>query len=321
MGTTNNSLIRINDVINEGGVKSIDSINENTIKLIKDRDITKGPVGIDTPLFYNVTLKKIYGDTHLTKFQDLEIAKTYTVKLNVSLPLPALVWTGYTLYGFNAIVSYPNGTSKLNAINVTSLSTDKSIEIKDCCDNAKIKVSRSSGNSGATISSLTGEKNANVEINSVFTEGDGVICDRTLEYSCFTLTKNDNDDPIPSDNRIIDIYISTKDVDIYSLRIDSAVYGTGNTESELEDLVNKPNLQINIPDLIGEISVFPNSSAAAHTTIEVPVDTYVAVYLEASQGSESDSSTVSWAEGNQQSIDPGNTRVPLTYTINVIRKS
>ena len=136
MGATNNSLIRISDVVGEGGVRNTSSPSK--IALIKDKDITKGADEVKGPLFYNVTLKNEYGDTHLTKFQDLEIAKTYPITLKVSLPTTA--WTAYTLYGFTATVSYPNGTSKSNSINQEVLSTDKDIEIENCCDNAKIKV-------------------------------------------------------------------------------------------------------------------------------------------------------------------------------------
>ena len=91
MGATNNSLIRISDVINAGGVRNPSSVNidENTDKLIKDKDITKGTGQLTAPLFCNVTLKNEYGDTHLTKFQDLEIAETYPITLHVSLPSTA----------------------------------------------------------------------------------------------------------------------------------------------------------------------------------------------------------------------------------------
>lgn len=329
MGTTNNSLIRINDVINAGGVRNPNGVNPNekTNKLIKDRDITKGTGQIAVPLFCNVTLKNEYGDTHLTKFQDLDIAETYTVGLGVSLPSTA--WTGYTLYGFNATVSYPNGASKFNSISVNSLSTDTTIELENCCDNAKIKVSSLLlGNSGATISSDTfGEVSADVEINSLFTFGDGAVCTGPMTYPCFTLTKQSGiigpvTPPVTGDTgtvvtRKVDIYISTVNVGLYRLLIDTATYGTGSTLSEVQDIDNLR--QEAIPYFLTEISGLSISTAAVQTTIVVPVDAYVAIYLSDPSGSASNQITMSrysWNENNWQYVSPGNTRASVTYTIN-----
>ena len=332
MGVTNNSLVRVGDVVNAGGVKNTFSSSVNGNKLIKDKDITKGTGtgSFVSPLFYNVTLKNEYGDTHLTKFQDLEIAKTYPVILKVSLPSTA--WTGYTLYGFDATVLYPNGASNSNSINVKSLSTGTTIEIKNCCDNAKIKVSSSQlKDSGATISSdKTGAVPAKVEINSMFTEGNGVTCEGTLEYSCFTLTRDFGfidpdkpiDPPVTGDSgtvstRKIDIYISTENVSLYCLRIDRASYGTGSTLSEVENTVN-PVTQVEILELITDKSGLPSSSMAVQATIEVPTDAYVAIYLSDPKGSANVSTAFAqyaWAENNYQYVSPGHKRTYVTYTI------
>ena len=328
MGVTNNSLVRVGDVVNAGGVKNtFSSVNGN--KLIKDKDITKGTGtgSFVSPLFYNVTLKNEYGDTHLTKFQDLEIAETYPVILKVSLPLPSTGWTGYTLYGFDATVLYPNGASNSNAIKVKSLSTDTTIEIKNCCDNAKIKVSPSLfGNSGATISSdKTGKVAAKVEINSLFTEGDGVTCAGPLEYSCFTLTRDldfiDPDEPVTppvsAQTRKIDIYISTENVSLYRLRIDKASYGTGSTLQEVQDTA-KPVKQVDISELTTEKSGLPSSSMAVQATIEVPADAFVVIHLSDPKGSANVSTAFAqyaWAENNYQYVSPGHKRTSVTYTI------
>lgn len=327
MGVTNNSLVRVSDVVNAGGVKNTFSSSVNGNKLIKDKDITKGTGtgSFVSPLFYNVTLKNEYGDTHLTKFQDLEIAETYPVILKVSLPSTG--WTGYTLYGFDATVLYPNGASNSNAIKVKSLSTNTTIEIKNCCDNAKIKVSPSLfGDSGATISSdNSGKVPAKVEINSLFTEGDGVTCTGPLEYSCFTLTRDLDfidpdkpiDPPVSAQTREIDIYISTENVSLYRLRIDKASYGTGSTLPEVQDTA-KPVKQVNISELTTEKSGLPSSSAAVQATIEVPADAYVVIYLSDPKGSANVSTALAqyaWAENNYQYVSPGHKRTSVTYTI------
>ena len=327
MGVTNNSLVRVGDVVNAGGVKNTFSPNISDNKLIKDKDITKG-IGTGSfvsPLFYNVTLKNEYGDTHLTKFQDLEIAETYPVILKVSLPSTG--WTGYTLYGFDATVSYPNGASNSNAINVKSLSTDTTIEIKNCCDNAKIKVSPSLfKDSGATISSdKSGKVAAKVEINSMFTEGNGVTCAGPLEYSCFTLTRDFSfidpdkpiDPPVSAQTRKIDIYISTENVSLYRLHIDTASYGTGSTLSEVQDTAN-PVTQVEISELTTEKSGLPSSSMAVQATIEVPADAYVVIHLSDPKGSANASTALAqyaWAENNYQYVSPGHKRTSVTYTI------
>lgn len=324
MGVTNNSLVRVGDVVNAGGVKNTFSSSVDGNKLIKDKDITKGTGtgSFVSPLFYNVTLKNEYGDTRLTKFQDLEIAETYPVILKVSLPSTG--WTGYTLYGFDATVSYPNGASNSNAINVKSLS-DTTIEIKNCCDNAKIKVSPSLfGDSGATISSdNSGEVPAKVEINSLFTEGDGVTCTGPLEYSCFTLTRDFGfidpdkpiDPPVSAQTRTIDIYISTENVTLYRLSIDKASYGTGSTLSEVQNTAVK---QVEISELITEKSGLPSSSMAVQATIEVPADAFVVIHLSDPNGSANASTALAryaWAENNYQYVKPGHKRTYVRYTI------
>lgn len=313
MGATNNSLIRISDVVGAGGVKNTSSTSKDANQLIKDKDITKGTDEVN-PLFYNVTLKNEYGDTHLTKFQDLEIAKTYPITLKVSLPTTA--WTAYTLYGFTATVSYPNGTSKSKLINQKVLSTDKDIEIENCCDNAKIKV-LSSPSSGATISTdgLKGF-DADVAINSLFTEGDGLVCTGLSEYSCFTLTRKFDpvDPPIFVPTRKIEIMVKSQ-LQLYRVLITTATYCSGSTLQEVEN--HSTLIQNSISALENkEITNFGNSTAV---TISVPRDAYVAVYLSnpsASPNSMEPLSQYRWIEDNWQYVSPGTGKTSVTYTVN-----
>ena len=312
MGATNNSLIRISDVVGAGGVRNTSSTSKDANQLIKDKDITKGADEVKGPLFYNVTLKNEYGDTHLTKFQDLEIAKTYPITLKVSLPTTA--WTAYTLYGFTATVSYPNGTSKSNSINQKDLSTDKDIEIENCCDNAKIKV-LSSPSSGATISSDASKVDANVAVNSLFTEEDGLVCTGPSEYPCFTLTGKFTpiDPPIIGPRRKIEIVVRSQLL-LYRLLITKATYCTGST---LEEVKNHSTLQTSISALENkEITGFGNSTAV---TINVPSNAYVAVYLSSPSASPTNMEPLSqykWIEDNWQYVSPGTGKTSVTYTVN-----
>ena len=316
MGATNNSLIRISDVVGAGGVRT-SSPSKDANQLIKDKDITKGADEVKGPLFYNVTLKNEYGDTHLTKFQDLEIAETYPVTLKVSLPTTA--WTAYTLYGFTATVSYPNGTSKSNLISQKVLSTDKDIEIENCCDNAKIKVLSSSG-SGATISSdAFGKVDAKVAINSIFTEEDGLVCTGPSEYPCFTLTKKVTtidpvDPPIFVPTRKIDIVVKSQ-LALYRVLITTATYCSGSTMQEVEN--HSTLIQKSISQLENkEITDFGYSTAV---TINVPRDAYVAVYLSDPGASPTNMEPLSqykWIEDNWQYVSPGTGKTSVTYTIN-----
>ena len=312
MGATNNSLIRISDVVGAGGVRT-SSPSKDANQLIKDKDITKGTDEVN-PLFYNVTLKNEYGDTHLTKFQDLEIAKTYPITLKVSLP--ATAWTAYTLYGFTATVSYPNGTSKSKLINQRTLSTDKDIEIENCCDNAKIKV-LSSPSSGATISSDgLSEFDANVAINSLFTEGDGLVCTGISEYPCFTLTRGFDpiDPPIIVQRRKIDIIVKSQ-LALYRLLIFAATYCTGSTLQEVEN--PSTLIQKSISALENkEITDFGFSTTV---TIDVPRDAYVAVYLSDPSASPNNTEPLSqyrWIENNWQYVSPGTGKTSVTYNVN-----
>ena len=314
MGATNNSLIRISDVVGAGGVQNTSSPSKDANQLIKDKDITKGADEVKGPLFYNVTLKNEYGDTHLTKFQDLEIAETYPVTLKVSLPTTA--WTAYTLYGFTATVSYPNGTSKSKLINQKVLSTDKDIEIENCCDNAKIKV-LSSPSSGATISSDASKVDANVAINSLFTEGDGLVCTGLSEYPCFTLTGKFTpiDPPIFEPTRRIEIDVKSQ-LALYRVLIITAAYCTGSTLSEVKN--HNTLIQTSISALENkEITNFGNSTAV---TISVPRDAYVAIYLSnpsASPNSIEPLSQYRWIEDNWQYVSPGTGKTTVTYTVNI----
>lgn len=334
MGKTNNSTIKVKDVIDSGGIRTVflSELTEN--QLIKDIDITTGrkitPAGFFNPgpLFHNVTLKNEYGDNHLTKFQDLDIAETYPITLGVALPSTA--WTGYTLYGFTADVTYPNGTLISHTINITETTTDKNIEIENCVDNARVKInSLLLKDSGATISdTLAGKVDAYVKISPLFTEGDGVVCTGPIGYPCFELTRKfDVIDPVippstgdtgtPITTRKIDIYINTENIGLYRLLIQTATYGTGTTLSEVQD--HKNLLQARIPELSKEISGLSMSSTAVQATIEVPSNAYVAIYLSDPSGSASNNLTMSlysWAEDNYQYVSPGNTRASVTYTIN-----
>ena len=244
----------------------------------------------------------------------MEIAKTYPITLKVSLPTTA--WTAYTLYGFTATVSYPNGTSKSNSINQKVLSTDKDIEIENCCDNAKIKV-LSSPSSGATISSDASKVDANVAINSLFTEGDGLVCTGPSEYPCFTLTGKFTpiDPPIFVPTRKIEIDVKSQ-LNLYRLLITTATYCSGSTLQEVEE--NHSTLfQKHISELENkEITDFGNSTAV---TINVPRDAYVAIYLSNPSASPTNMEPLSqytWIEGNRQYVSPGTGKTSVTYTVN-----
>lgn len=331
MGKTNNSTIKVKDVIDSGGLRTVSLSDLTENQLIKDIDITTGRKNNFSlgPLFHNVTLKNEYGDNHLTKYQDLDIAETYPITLHVTLPSTA--WTGYTLYGFTASITYPNGTLRSHTINITETTTDKNIEIENCIDNARVKIIQSLfKDSGATISgTLAGKVDADVEISPSFTEGDGVVCTGPLGYPCFELTRSlypigpvippvTGDTGTPITTRKIDIYINTENVGLYRLLIQTATYGTGTTLSEVQD--HKNLLQAHIPELsFKEISGLSISSTAVQATIEVPNNAYVAIHLSDPSGSASNLGNMalySWVENNYQYVSPGNTRASVTYTIN-----
>ena len=332
MGKTNNSTVKIKDVVDSGGIKALRLTDIGNNQLLKGIDITKGRKGtgpiIAGPLFHNVTLKNEYEDSHLVKFQDLDIAETYPITLTVKTPTTA--FTGYTLYGFTANVTYPNSTVKSHSINIRETIGDKNIEIENCCDNAKVKVSASLLKvSGATISNSTSTFNADIAINPLFTEGDGVVCTGPLVYSCFTLTRGfipiDPEGPIRPPvtgdtgtvvTRKIDVYINTESFSLYKLLINTATYGTGTTLSEVQD--HSRLRQAVIPELSKEFSGLSISSTAVQATIEVPVNAYVAIYLSDPQGSPNNSTQYaqySWVENNCQYVSPGSIRESVTYTL------
>ena len=321
MGATNNSLVKIQDIKKSGGILTENfSIDKN--KLLKDIEITTkqqqqtGQVH-SGPLCYNVTLKNKYGNDHLTKFQDLDIAETYPITLQVTLP--SAQWTGYTLDGFTAKVTYPNGAIKNKFISIIVTTANKNIVLENCCDNAKVKVSVSSFRSGATISTTAKTVNADVAINSLFTEDDGLICTGTNSYSCFTLTQGftPGGPVVTGDTGTSrDVVISINTKNIFSdnqIFIENAKYATGTTLSEAQNSLT----WFEIPELSNQVfSNLPASSAAVKTTISVPTNSYVAIYL-ADPLDKRITSTYKWEKGNYQYIQADSIRNSVTYTITI----
>jgi hypothetical protein len=212
-----------------------------------------------------------------------------------------------------------------NNISITEKSTNMLIPVTGCCEGARVKITPSLLGSGATIyNSLGGPYNANVTVNNGFTSGDGYLCVSAQTYPCFTLTRGfdpvkppTGDTGVTINTRKIDIYISTKNVGLYRLLIQTATFGTGTTLSEVQDYNNLR--QAVIPELSKEISGLSISSTAVQATIEVPNNAYVAIYLSDPSGSASNNlmmSLYSWEENNYQYVSPGNTRASVTYTIN-----
>ena len=321
MGATNNSLVKIQDIKKSGGImtKNNFSIDEN--KLLKDIEITTrqqqetGQVH-SGPLCYNVTLKNEYGNDHLTKFQDLDIAKTYPITLAVSIPNGM---TGYTLHGFTAKVTYPNSSVKSHSIDITETTSDTNIVLENCCDNAKVKVSVSSFRSGATISTTAKTVNADVAINSLFTEDDGLICTGPNSYSCFTLTQGlTPGGPVITGDigtyREIVISINTANISSdNNMFIENAKYATGTTLSEAQNSLT----WFEISELSSkDFSGLPVSSAAVKTTISVPAKSYVAIYL-TDPIDKRIITTYKWEEGNNQNIQPSPLPESVTYTVTI----
>lgn len=329
MGTANNSIAKIKDITSAGGLKAFTKLGEETTKLLKGENFktdTSGTLG-GGHLFYNVVMKKNYDDKQLVRFQDLNILETFPIYLRVE---SLLAFTAYTLYGFNAVITYPNGTSKMrgNDISITEPSTNMLIPVTGCCEGARVTITSSLLGSGATYyNSLGGPYDATVTVNNGFTSGDGYLCVSGQTYPCFTLSRSFGPvDPVipPTGDtgttvttRKIDIYISTKNIGLHRLLIQTATFGTGTTLSEVQD--HKNLKQALIPELSKEISGLSMSSTAVQATIEVPSNAYVAIYLSDPSGSASNLGNMalySWKENNYQYVSPGNSRASVTYTIN-----
>ena len=314
MGATNNSLVKLQDIVDSGGIKTENfSIDEN--KLLNDIEITTrqqqtGQVHLG-PLCYNVTLKNNYGKGHLTKFQDLDIAETYPITLAVSIPTGM---TGYTLHGFTAKVTYPNNSVKSHSIDITETTSDTNIVLENCCDNAKVKVSTNAENSGATISDSMFRYNANVSISPLFTRGDGLTCTGEAVYSCFTLTDASFTPGGPDvsggvgTKRNIVISINTTNMSSdRQLLIKEAKYATGTKPLDVQD---PSSLTWTAISEISSPSDFTPSSA----TISVPARAYVAIYL-ADPIDVNVATTYKWKEGNYRYIQPSPLPESVTYTV------
>lgn len=322
MGATNNSLVKLQDIVRSGGIKTENfSIDEN--KLLNDIEITSrqpqesGQIHLG-PLCYNVTLKNEYRKDHLTKFQDLDIAETYPITLKVTIPTGM---TGYTLYGFTAKVTYPNSSVTSHSIDITETTSNTDIVLQNCCDNAKVKVSANAENSGATMtmSGFNRIFNANVSISPIFSRGNGLICTGASGYSCFTLTDTLNPGgPVVTGDigtyREVVISINTKNIfSDNQIFIENAKYATGTTLAEAQNSLT----WLEIPELSNQVfSGLPASSAAVKTTISVPANSYVAIYL-ADPIDKQIVTTYKWNEGNYQHIQANSIKNSVTYTITI----
>ena len=320
MGATNNSLVKIQDIKKSGGIMTENfSIDEN--KLLKDIEITTrqqqqtGQVH-SGPLCYNVTLKNKYGNDHLTKFQDLDIAKTYPITLAVSIPNGM---TGYTLHGFTAKVTYPNSSVTSHSIDITETTSNKNIVLENCCDNAKVKVSVNAENSGATMSDSRLTYKASVSISPIFAKGNGLTCTGASVYSCFTLSDGlTPGGPVVTGDigtyREIVISINTKNIfSDNQIYIKNAKYATGTTLTEVQN--NSDLTWFEIPELSNQVfSHLPASSAAVKTTISVPAKSCVAIYL-ADPIDKQIVTTYKWEKGNYQYVEANSIRNSVTYTI------
>ena len=185
-----------------------------------------------------------------------------------------------------------------------------------------MKVSVSSFRSGATISTTAKTVNADVAINSLFTEDDGLICTGSNSYSCFTLTQGftPGGPVITGDtgtSRNVVISINTKNIlSDNQIFIENAKYATGTKSLEGQDPSSLTWFEI--PELSKQVfSGLPASSAAVKTTISVPANSYVAIYL-ADPLDKRITSTYKWNEGNYQYIQATSIiRNSVTYTITI----
>ena len=325
MGKANNSIVKIKDVIDSGGIRNeAYSASENTDKLIKDVDITTGTIPLAGPMFYNTMLNRKYGDNHLTKFQHLNILETYPIILTVETSSTA--WTGYTLYGFEAKVTYPNGSSIKHPINITETTSNKNITIENCCNDATIRIITTE-TSGASMSSLLGTFDAKVEINSNLTSDQ--ICTGPQNISCFSLSRQTGpiipDEPILPDTgtgettRFIDIVLKNGDGMLFSevkLGTGTTTYATGTTSTFDGDEYRVLMSELN------EGMVFGPVNAGAEITrvrIEVPSNAYVEItlpsYIEGRASNLLAYVQYNWENSNVQIVPPGTNTVEVIYKI------
>ena len=227
--------------------------------------------------------------------------------------------TGYTLHGFTAKVTYPNSSVTSHSIDITETTSNKNIVLENCCDNAKVKVSANAENSGATMSDSRRTYKASVSISPIFARGDGLTCTGASGYSCFTLTDRLNPGgPVVTGDigtyREIVISINTKNIfSDNQIFIESAKYATGTTLTEVQN--NSDLTWFEIPELSNQVfSGLPASSAAVKTTISVPANSYVAIYL-ADPIDKQIVTTYKWKDGNYQYIQANSIRNSVTYTI------
>lgn len=319
MGKTNNSIVKIKDVIDSGGIRNeAYSASENTNKLIKDVDITAGT------MFYNTMLNRKYGDNHLTKFQDLNILETYPIILTVETSTTA--WTGYTLYGFEAQVTYPNGSSKRHPINITETTSNKNISIENCCNDATIRIITTE-TSGATMSSILGAFDATVEINSNLTSGQ--ICTGPQSISCFSLSRHTGpiipDVPIIPDTgtgettRFIDVVLKNGNGMMFSevrLGTGTTTYATGTTSTFDGDEYRVLMSELTEGMVFGAVS---DGAEITRVRIEVPSNAYVEItlpsYIEGRASNLLAYVQYNWEDSNVQLVPPGTNTAEVIYKI------
>ena len=325
MSTLNNGIATYQDIIDNGGLTHILTIDTDMDMCVRAKDIDSSLTTLYLPPFANTTFNTSVSYTDgnkLVKYNDINIAETGTIYLGVEYPYN---YISYTIDGVTVDIEYPNGSTKSHVISVYNATG--SIPIENCVIGAKVSINTDTL-SGAYVR-LGSNTLGKITLDSLFKLGAKVTVTDFMSYSCFSIIKKSFEPIVPdigdissggtgtvtaTTTRTINVILNNNTSNVNNIIIGKSTYAYGTTATKFGSSSNMTFKKITYQDFvpIGEF---------ATETLVVPKDAYVQIKM----GSVSYSrNTLALQAGVWDSatkvVSPGVTNVEFTFSPGMIEK-
>ena len=329
MSTLNNGIATYQDIIDNGGLTHILTIDTDMDMCVRAKDIDSSLTTLYLPPFANTTFNTSVSYTDgnkLVKYNDINIAETGTIYLEVDYLYNYIC---YTIDGVIVNVEYPNGSTKSHVISVYDAM--ESIPIENCVIGAKVSINTSTL-SGAYVR-LGRNTTGTITLDSLFALGAKVTVTDFMAYPCFSINKGNsggNFEPVFPDigdissggtgtvtattTRTINVILNNTTSNVNNIKIGTSTYASGTTSTNFGSSSNMEFKKINYQDFV-PIGRFASS------ILVVPKDAYVQINM--GSVSYSQNTTVFqvgvW-DSTTKIVSPGKTSVEFTFSPGTIIK-
>ena len=325
MSTLNNGIATYQDIIDNGGLTHILTIDTDMDMCVRAKDIDSSLTTLYLPPFANTTFNTSVSYTDgnkLVKYNDINIAETGTIYLGVEYPYN---YISYTIDGVTVDIEYPNGSTKSHVISVYNATG--SIPIENCVIGAKVSINTDTL-SGAYVR-LGSNTLGKITLDSLFKLGAKVTVTDFMSYSCFSIIKKSFEPIVPdigdissggtgtvtaTTTRTINVILNNNTSNVNNIIIGKSTYAYGTTATKFGSSSNMVIRKVSYLDFV-PIGEFASSSMI------VPKDAYVQIKM----GSVSYSrNTLALQAGVWDSatkvVSPGVTNVEFTFSPGMIEK-